>query len=153
MSELQKFFTEEEIAIIKRCVDLGLFDHIMPALDTESMQEMTPEKERALGDYIKQVKPVILDEDSAVRAELQKLQLEGYELDTPEKESEWQAKLDAERAEKEAKIKGETVTVAVVADELTKEQIMAELTEKGIKFSQLQKKSELFDLLNNSVKE
>src|SRR5574343_522566 len=144
----EKAFNEEERAIIKECCDRGAYAAITSKLE-EGNQEMTPEREAALQEYLNEIKPVKLDGESAVAAELQKWEQEGNRIETPEQESEWQAKFDRERAEKAAKLKNLTKEESK-EDGLTKTQIMEELKNLNISFKPIQSKAELYDLLEKS---
>lgn len=165
LKELQEQFTDEERVIIEKCVEKGMFDCVPSALESSGCLEFTPAKERALNHYLDLKKPILPDEESAVRDEMRQQESErsangvGILIETPEQEREWQAKLDAERIQKEEKIKTRIENTASSAEkilnddlseiEMTKNEIMAELTNKGIPFKPAQSKAELSDLLTS----
>jgi len=165
MINLSPLFKDNEIAIIEKCIEGGAYDNIPSALDSHCIFEMTPAKETLLDEYVAEHRPVVLSEDSEVRKEMLEAEMDrtrtGEKLiETPEQEAEWQAKLDAERASKEANIKGgkveeeaKTSTEDSIPEddlsevELTKNEIMETLKSKGIPFKPAQSKAELSDLL------
>jgi hypothetical protein len=178
---LEEIFNEEQREIIDLCISNGQFDSIPSALESRGFFEFTPAAEHALEAYLKDRRPVVLDEESEVRKEMIEKEREATKngaplIETPEQERAWQAKLDAERMAKEAKLKGEPVSEELdeaikapvedikVIDEgaaddedlleadLTKDEIAAELTKRGVKFDPSVKKAELSDLLAATLK-
>lgn len=93
-------FTQEEKDTIKDLSAKGRFDAIPKAIVIND-----PEKELELNKYLDEVKPVVDVEDSKVKKEMLNELSKGNDIDSPEKEEEWQAKLDNEKKEKKAKRK------------------------------------------------
>ena len=139
----EELFTEEEKQIVDTCLKFGNITEAPILLDAHA--HMTVERELALEDYVNKHKTVsISDSDSEVRAEMEMKVAKGeLIIDTPEVEAEWQAKIDAEREAKEAKSRGNVLSV----EEFSKQEIMDKLKELGIDFKPAQPKSELLDLL------
>lgn len=141
----EELFSEEERKIIDLCVKFGNYTEVPSQLDSENFPPMTPEREAALEKYLNEHKKIVVDGDSEVRQEME-VQIAKGELliDSPEKEAEWQAKIDAELAEKQRKLSGKPVDEN---EGLSKVEIMERLRERGIEFKPTQAKSELLDLL------
>lgn len=148
-------FTIYERDVIEECITLGHFNHVVSVLDTRGLTVFTPEKEKILNDYLDLRRPVTIDSDSPTRQELEKMAIDGDRIETPEQEAEFQARLDAEKAEKEAALKaklearesdeGETEEDPRLS--MKKPELIAALTEKGIEFKATQSKADLLALL------
>lgn len=96
-------FTTGQADIIRTLVAKQEYDNIMAAIIVE-----TPEQEMAISDLLSEIRPVSAPLESKVREELAKsLSADATNtlLDSPEKEAEWQARIDAERAAHEDEIK------------------------------------------------
>lgn len=85
-------FTKEEQDIIKSLVSSGSFDAITRAVMMDS-----PEKEFWIHQLLEQVKPLPEVIDSKVKQEMLDAKLKGEEITSPEKEAEWQKKLEEEK--------------------------------------------------------
>lgn len=96
-------FTQEEQDYIKDLAKKGQWDLLASAVNIQN-----PEQEYWLNYFIDKNKPITIVEESKVKKELEKeLSKSAIDntLDSPEKEAEWQAKLDAEKTEQEEKVK------------------------------------------------
>lgn len=93
-------FTAEERAHIEDIVARGEFANITQAISVDD-----PEKEYWVSRILDQVAPAPPILESKVQEDLLKAQSSGKEIDTPEKEAEWQKKFDEEKTEFETKIK------------------------------------------------
>lgn len=161
-------FTEKERQVIDICLVSGQFDSVPSALESAGFFDFTQEKELVLQEYLNAHRPVSLESESAVMNELQKKEMEGYKIETPEQEKYWQEKIDAERAEKLAKLRDEKsdtqspTTQSPIAQvqegvvettddlneiEMTKAEVMEELKKRNVDFKPAQSKAELVDLL------
>lgn len=89
-----EIFTEEERGFIEKLVKSGDISSIAQCISIDS-----PEKEYWLDQYLADVRPTPIEVDSKVRKELV-----GAVIDTPEKEKEWQEKIETEKAETKKKI-------------------------------------------------
>ena len=162
----EELFNEMERQIIDTCIKFGNYSEVPTQLDSNNCPPMSPERERALEEYINQNRVIDASEDSEVKQEMEVLIAKGeLVIDSPEKEAEWQAKIDAEKAEKQAKLQGtgtlaETPAVPVtehLADDLSevesqfaslsKQEIMDKLKELNVDFKPAQPKAELLSLL------
>lgn len=158
----EEVFNEEERATIEKCLENAQFDSIPSALESMGHFDFSPEKEKALEEYLKIKRPVSDDAESAVRNELQEKTIkDGFRIETPEEEKEWQARIDAEKKVKEESLRGVTVEAPPIVEippddlsevEMTKAEVMEELTKLNISFKPAQAKAELVDLLNASIK-
>lgn len=94
-------FTDEERKIITEVYKLGEYKHFtcLPNVVID-----TPAKEREIEKLVLDLMEINLDDESEVKDAINKYLAEGGLIDTPAKEAEWQARLDAEQAEKKAKI-------------------------------------------------
>lgn len=92
-------FTSEERSIIESLVSSGNFNVISNAIQIDSM-----EKEYWISKIISQVKPLDPILDSEVEKEMLNERVKGNNIDSPEKEAEWQAKLDEEKTSHKTKI-------------------------------------------------
>lgn len=174
MPSFTDLFTEDERQLIDQCVESGAYDNIPSALGGLNSYDLTPEKEKALQEYLNEKRPIVDTGESDVRNELRQKELEGFKIETPEQEAEWQARINEENAAKKAAQIGETQETSesvaesstetpvetpvesIPADdlseiELTKAEIMAELTKKGIAFKPAQSKAELSNLLSDAL--
>lgn len=85
-------FTKEEKESIEGLVATGNFDAITRAIMMDSA-----EKEHWISQILEQVRPVAEVLDSKVKQEMLNAKLRGEDIDTPEKEKEWEDKLKAEK--------------------------------------------------------
>lgn len=165
----EELFNEKERQIIDTCIKFGNYSEVPTQLDSNNCPPMSPDRERALEEYINQHRVIDASEESEVKQEMEVLIAKGeLVIDSPEKEAEWQAKLDAEKAEKESKLRASTeptvtdVSPALVSvptvesseseDEselvsLSKNEIMEKLKEHNVSFKPAQPKAELLTLL------
>lgn len=93
-------FTKEEKESIEGLVATGNFDAITRAIMMDSA-----EKEFWIAEILGQVRPIAEVLDSKVKQEMLNAKLKGEEIDTPEKEKEWEEKLKAEKEENASKKK------------------------------------------------
>lgn len=93
-------FTLEERAIVESLVSTGQFDTITRAIMMDSA-----EKEYWISQILEQVRPVAEVLDSKVKQEMLEARARGEAIDTPEKEKEWEDKLNAEKEANAAKKK------------------------------------------------
>lgn len=93
-------FTKEEREIVESLVNSGNFDAITRAVMMDSA-----EKEFWIERILEQVKPLPEVLDSKVKQEMMQAKQRGEEIDTPEKEKEWEEKLKAEKEENASKKK------------------------------------------------
>lgn len=173
---LEEAFTAEEIVLIKKCMAAGQDDSIPSALESLGAQyTMTQERESALQSFLDANRSIPLDSESAVRDELTRLESQGYRIETPEQEAEWQAKIDAELAmklaakqarqgnidadketesthEKIAPSEDDPSEVVNGVDEMTKSEITNELKSLGVKIPFNSTKAELYALLEGALK-
>lgn len=68
----------------------------------------TPEKEKEIEKIVIDMRGIDEIDESKVREELDKFWAQGDGIDTPEKEAEWQAKIDKENEEKKKALEEET---------------------------------------------
>lgn len=170
----EEIFSEAERDVIKKCMESGQFDSVPSALESAGFLEMTPEKERALQEYLNVERPISLDTESEVMAELQQKEIkEGYKIETQEEEAYWQKRLDDERTGKLAKLKGEVIPDVSITDskdnadaispssplpddpdeiDMTKAEICSALKVLEIKFDPNKSKAELSKILDSSKK-
>lgn len=87
-------FTDEERTHIEKLVASGDFASIAKCISLD-----TPEKEYWLDQYLADLRPIVENIDSKVREEIK-----GVSIDSPDKEKEWQAKIDAEKEEHKSKV-------------------------------------------------
>ena len=87
-------FTAEEKTYIEKLTASGEFNSIAQCIAIDS-----PEKEYWLDQYMLDLKPVPVEIDSKVRKDIT-----GVNIDSPEKEKEWQGKIDAEKEETKKKV-------------------------------------------------
>lgn len=92
-------FTLEERGIIEGLVAKGFYNEISHAIQMDDF-----EKEYWVAKILSQVKPAPAVVDSEVAKELVMEKIKGNEIDTPEKEAEWQNKLDDEKKTSKTKI-------------------------------------------------
>lgn len=123
-----RVFTEEEHQYLNTLMRLGAWDSISSAVRIDD-----PEKEFQLQQIINKYKPVGQPLESGVRAEMLEALKKGEQIDSPEKEAEWQEKLDAEQAEHEAKVKAKNEPKVkkeeVAAEEVEAEPVVEAVTE------------------------
>lgn len=131
---MTELFTVEARQVIQKCMDDGNYENIASAiLIEEPRQEM----------WIQSLVNVALPEYKILESKVEKEMLEatrrGEVIDTPEKEAEWQAKIDAEKAFSVVTPTGE-VEVVITDDETETPDtdevlaLKAELDAKGIKY-------------------
>jgi hypothetical protein len=156
MKTFEEVFNEEERKVVDDCIFEGKFDSVPSALESYSTVELTPEREAALQAYLDSKRPDDVSFDSGVRAELQKKENEeGFRIETPEEEKEWQDKIDAEAAAHRGDAKDDIIPAITVSasDEdadaapLTRNEIMKKLKEKGVSFSITKSRDQLAALL------
>jgi len=92
-------FTIEERSMIEGLVSKGHYSEITHAVMMDSF-----EKEYWVTKILSQVKPESIIVDSEVAKELMQEKVKGNEIETPEKEAEWQAKLDDEKKNSKTKL-------------------------------------------------
>lgn len=93
-------FTLEEKTFIDDIVARKDFDLIAKVISVDS-----PEKEYWISKILEQVQPISAPVDAKVEKELEVEISKGYQIDSPEKEAEWQKKLDNEKKENVEKVK------------------------------------------------
>jgi len=93
-------FTKEEKESIEGLVATRNFDAITRAVMMDSA-----EKEFWITNILEQVRPIAEVLDSKVKQEMLTAKLRGEDIDTPEKEKEWEDKLKAEKEENASKKK------------------------------------------------
>lgn len=92
-------FTLEERAIIEGLVAKGHYNEISHAIVMDGF-----EKEYWVTRILTQVRPEIASVDSEVAKELLIEKTKGNEIESPEKEAEWQKKLDDEKKNSKTKV-------------------------------------------------
>ena len=92
-------FTLEERAMIEKLVASGHFGEITHAIQMNDL-----EKEYWVAKILAQVLPEPKPIDSEVEKELLLEKTKGNEIDSPEKEAEWQKKLDEEKKGSKTKL-------------------------------------------------
>jgi hypothetical protein len=104
-------FTQEEREIIEALIARKEYGSI-----TSALRMATPEQEHWLGELLKEVRPISAPLESKVRKELE-IEISknptNTTIDSPDKEAEWQKKIDEELKAHEAKVKGEKVDTKV----------------------------------------
>lgn len=95
-----EIFTQEEKEMIEDLTKRGEFAAIVKCVAVDS-----PEKEYQLNEYLEEVRPEEVHGDSKVLKEMLEAKARGEDIDSPEKEAEWQKKLDEEKKEMKAKAK------------------------------------------------
>jgi len=86
-------FTAEERAHIENLLARGEFDSITKAIAMDSL-----EKEYWVNKILEDKKPIAAPIESKVLTELELENAKGNIIDSPEKEAEWQKKIDDEKA-------------------------------------------------------
>lgn len=109
-------FTSGQSDIIRTLIKQGHYNEITAAVRVE-----TPEQEEVLEELLEELRPISAPVDSKVTSELEMALAKdptNQVLNTPEKEAEWQAKIDAEKKSNEEKVK--TIRQTKKAKKLTK---------------------------------
>jgi len=105
-------FSEEEKTALEKCLKEGNYNNLccLPEVNID-----TPEKEKEIEKMVLDLKEIDVDDESAVKKEIDDFWASGEDI-TPEKEAEFQKKIEAEKAELEknreeekAKVNGEEV--------------------------------------------
>lgn len=86
-------FTLEERSHIENLLARGEFDNIVKAIAMDSL-----EKEFWVSKILEDKKPISAPLDSKVLSDLEMANAKGEFIDSPEKEAEWQKKIDDEKA-------------------------------------------------------
>jgi len=96
-------FTPEEKEMILKAVDNGDLDHItcLPGI------KLTPDKEKEIEKIVLDLREIDLGDESKVREEMDIFWAKKGMIDTPEKEKEWQEKIDKENEEKKKEVEKE----------------------------------------------
>jgi len=98
-------FTAEERSHIERLLARGEFDSIAKAISMDSL-----EKEYWVGKLFEEKKPIPAPIESKVASEMEREKMHGIQIDSPEKEAEWQAKFDEEKKVHEEKVRAKRTT-------------------------------------------
>jgi len=99
-----KLFNEEEKKQIIHCYSHDEWHNLccLPGVEIDK-----PEKEQEIEKIAIEMRGIDITDESVVRDELEKFWAKGEQIDSPEKEAEWQKKIDKENKEKEDKLKEE----------------------------------------------
>jgi len=85
-------FRQEQIQILKPLIESKQWEKLALSIEVDN-----PEQEKELNMITASLRPKVLVNESLVKEELKKKELEGFRIETPEQEIEWQKKFDEEK--------------------------------------------------------
>lgn len=118
-------FSEEEKQELTQCYEAGNYKNLccLPGVNID-----TPEKEREIEKMVLDLREIDVDDESAVKKELEEFWADSGKEMTPEKEVEFQEKIDKEKEEAEAKREEEKKKAGIEKEEVVEESLVGEGT-------------------------
>lgn len=165
---MRDLFTVEDLETIATMLTNGDIEHAAAVVDVSD-----PDHEYWLNEYLNLYRETAVVVDSKVEQEMLELAKKGEEIDTPEKEKFWEARLKLERdgkplppleeamkasltekdEEESSNDKDESDQEVSEEDRFTKKQLQEKLAVLGVPFKEVENKAALLAKLKTAVSE